>query len=66
MSAHWSVIFFETLAEYAQQYIEACGDQAARVQILKDCQEDIAKSPVHKKQDIELPRDLCQVSISFP
>jgi hypothetical protein len=65
MSTDWSVLFDETLAEYVQQYIEACGDTAARAQVLKDCQEDITKSPLHEEQDIELPEHLCWVSILF-
>lgn len=65
MSADWYVIFFETLAEYAQLYIEACGDPAARAQILKDCQDVITKSPLLKNQAIELPQLLYWVSLSI-
>jgi hypothetical protein len=64
MSTNWSVVFEKTLAEYVQQYIEAQGDSAARAQVLKNCQEDIIKSPLHKEQTIELPQHLCWVSIS--
>jgi hypothetical protein len=65
MSTDWRVIFDKTLADYVQQYIEARGDSDTRAQILKDCGENIVKSPLHDKQAIELPKDLCWVSISF-
>jgi hypothetical protein len=65
MSTHWTVPFDETLAKYLLQYIEAHGDSVARAQVLNNCQEDITKSPLHEEQDIELPKDLCWVSISF-
>jgi hypothetical protein len=64
MSINWSVVFYPTLAEYVQQYIEAQGDPAARAQVLKKCQEDIVKSPLHDGQTIELPQHLDWVSIS--
>jgi len=57
--------FFNTLAEYVQQYIEACGDPIAREKILNDCKEDITKSALHEEQAIELPQHLCWVSILF-
>jgi hypothetical protein len=65
MSTDWSILFDETLAEYLQQYIMARGDPATRVQILKDCKENIIKSPLCEEQGIELPEHLCMVSISF-
>ena len=65
MSTNWSVSFDETLAEYIVKYTLACGDPAARAQILLDCQEDIINSPLCEEQDIELPQHLCQVIISF-
>lgn len=64
MSTDWSILFDQTLAEYVQQYIEAYGDTAARVQILKDCEEDITKSTLHEEQVIELPQHLRWASIS--
>jgi len=66
MSTVWSILFDETLTEYVQQYIWAYGgNSAARAQILMDCQKDITESPLHKEQAIELPENLCWVSISF-
>src|SRR6267154_2959493 len=65
MSTNWSILFHETLAEYVQQYIGARGDLAARVQILKDCQKDIAESTLHEEQVIELPDHLHWVYIPF-
>ena len=65
MPANWSVLFYKTLAKYAQQYVEARGDIAARHQILKDCEDDIIKSPLRKKHVVELPDSLCYVSIFF-
>ena len=65
MSTHRSVPFYETLVKYVWQYIEARGNSATCVQFLKDCQKDIAESLLHKKQDIELPENLCQVSTVF-
>ena len=64
MSTNWSILFDKTLAEYVQQYSKAYGDIAARAQVLKDCQEDITRSPLHEEQVIDLPQLLCQVSIS--
>lgn len=65
MSTHWDVLFYDTLAEYVEQYIEACGDPFARIQILKDCRDEITESPLHKKQTINLPEHLCMVSFSY-
>ena len=62
MSAHWSVLFDETLAGYVQKYMEAYGNPIARARILKDCREDITKSPLHEERDIELPQHLYWVS----
>jgi hypothetical protein len=64
MSTNWSVLFYQTLAEYVQQYIEAQGDPAARAQVLKNCQEVITMSSLHKEQSVELPQHLDWVSIS--
>ena len=64
MSNNWSVLFHKTLAEYVWQFVEARGDPAARAQVLKDCQKDITKSPLHEEQVIELPQHLQLVSIS--
>ena len=60
----WTSIFFETLDEHVQPYIEAYGDLRARAKILKDCTEDITKSPLYDEH-IELPQPLCWVSILF-
>jgi hypothetical protein len=65
MSADWGVIFYETLAEYVRQYIEARGNPAARTKILKNCGEEISKSASHEEEVIKLPKDLCWVSILF-
>ena len=62
---HWSVFFDETLLEYVQQYIKACGDPVARAVILRDCEVCITDSPMHEEEDIELPINLGLVSISF-
>ena len=64
MSTNWSVIFDKTLAEYVQEYSKAYGDIAVHAQVLKNCQEDIKKSPLHEEQVIDLLQLLCQVSIS--
>lgn len=64
MSTTWSVIFEETLAKYLQLYIEAKGDSAARSQVLKNCQEEIMKSPWHEDKTTNLPQHLNWVSIS--
>jgi hypothetical protein len=64
MPADWAVLFYETLAEYLQPYIQAHGDPAAREAILKDCEDNITNSPLHEEEDIELPEHLCLVSIS--
>jgi hypothetical protein len=64
MSTNWSILFDSTLAKYVWQYNEVYGDIAAHAQVLKDCQEDITKSPLHEEQVIDLPQLLCQVSIS--
>lgn len=63
MSAHWSLLFFETLNEYVEQYIEAHGNPAIRAQILKDCGKDVAKLSVDKGHIIKLPKCLSEVSI---
>lgn len=65
MSTAWNVIFYDTLAEYVQQYIEAREDPFACIQILKDCGNDITKSSLHKEQVIDLPQHLCRVSFSY-
>jgi hypothetical protein len=65
MSTDWCVLFFECLAEYVQQYIEARGNPAARMQILKDCQVAITKSSLHEDQVVELPEHLHLVRPSF-
>lgn len=64
MSTDWRVIFDKTLAEYVQQYIKAQGDLSARLLVLRNCKEDITKSPLHDEQTIDLPERLCWVSIS--
>jgi hypothetical protein len=64
-TTNWSDIFHDTLADYVQEYMEAYGDPVARVQILKDCQIDIIRSPLHEEQTIELPQNICCVSILF-
>jgi hypothetical protein len=63
----WDVIFYDILAEYAEQYIEARGNPAARAEILEDCAEEITISPLHseKKEKIDLPEDLSEVIFSF-
>ena len=64
MSTSWNVLFYESLAEYVQLYVEARGDPAARAKILKDCGNSIMMSPLHGEQVIDLPEHLYRVRIS--
>jgi hypothetical protein len=63
MPNNWSILFHKTLAEYVWQYGETCGNLAACVQVLKDCQKDITKSPLHKEQVIKLLQHLQLVQL---
>ena len=65
MSTDWTAVFFKALTKYVLKYIEARGDLAARAMILKKCGEVITNSPLHEEHDVELPENLCYVSISF-
>jgi hypothetical protein len=65
MSTNWSINFFKPLSKYVKRYIKARGDPVARAKILKKCGKVIAASALQKEQDLELPENLCYVSISF-
>jgi hypothetical protein len=60
--SHWAVLFYGTLAKYLPAYVDAQGDIGARAQILKDCKDEITKSPMHEDNAVDLPRPLRLVS----
>jgi hypothetical protein len=61
----WTKVFSKTLSEYVQPWMEAFGEVATRIQIVKECEEAITQSPLYAKHVEELSQDLCLVSISF-
>jgi hypothetical protein len=64
-STDWSFIFFDTLNEYLQPYIDAYDYPTVRAKILNDCEKEITKSPLHDKQVIGLPENFCWVCVLF-
>ena len=65
MSTDWNILFFDTLEKYIGRYIKACGDSVAREEIVKECRDAIINSSLNEEQEVELPEELCLVSILF-
>lgn len=66
MSARWSVVFFDVLANHVADYALARGDCEQRSAILGSCIKEIKKSPLLEEHQVELPANLglvCHPSI---
>ena len=60
--ACWTVVFAKILADHQAQYITQRGDAKAQSQILRDCQDQILKTPQANHPNIVLPDSICAVS----
>ena len=58
--ACWTVVFAKILADHRAQYIAQRGDAKARSQILRDCRDQILKTP--QANHLMLPDSICAVS----
>lgn len=65
MSTDWNVLFFDTLEKYVGRYTKARGDSVARGKIVEECRDAIINSSSNEEQEVELPEELCLVSILF-
>ena len=72
MSTDWNLIFYNILTKHLSNYIDAFKDSAFCDNILKDYivenmeEAEMMPNKNEVKKNLELPKDLTQVSFHFP